>query len=214
MAYVNKNHFNNKSYISFALVTLFSCAMLLAIYFLFHSSGQVDSLVKHSSSTIAQPLSRLDNIHHNRQAVQLWNRPSETSYPDIPDWSKVKIDVSIKDQRVYIKENNKTVYSIICSSGDSANGYKTPTGQFKIEDEHGDFFVEPDTRYSAYHWVSFKDHGVFLFHSMVMWNKHQVVLKEALRLGQEASHGCIRLPEPDAKWLFDHIKPGTSVTVK
>lgn len=162
---------------------------------------------------IGQPLSSLTRHQAVSSSIHLWNQPSEAHYPDIKDWNKVKITVSIPKQRVYIEENGQIVYTMLCSTGDTANGYHTPTGRFKIEAEHGDFFVEPDTRFSAYNWVSFKDHGIFLFHSMVMWNKKHVVLREALRLGQEASHGCIRLPNPDAQWLYDHVKPGTEVIV-
>ncbi|MEW9124037.1 MAG: L,D-transpeptidase family protein [Thermotaleaceae bacterium] len=33
------------------------------------------------------------------------------------------------------------------------------------------------------------------------------------RLCQSLSHGCIRLSVDDAKWVYDHIKDGTGVSV-
>nr|WP_236906991.1 L,D-transpeptidase family protein [Clostridium sporogenes] len=36
---------------------------------------------------------------------------------------------------------------------------------------------------------------------------------EYVKLGKKASHGCIRLPYYDAKWLQDKIPKGTLVNI-
>ncbi|WP_268890214.1 L,D-transpeptidase [Enterococcus mundtii] len=119
----------------------------------------------------------------------------------------------MQEQKVFIKENSKTIYTMICSTGDSKAGTPTPTGEFVIEPERGDKFYWQEDNDWAYNWVSFSGHGVYLFHSVLMYNEKEVEEKEALRLGQEASHGCIRLPLPDSKWFFDNIPVGTPVKI-
>ncbi|HAH78565.1 MAG TPA: L,D-transpeptidase, partial [Ruminococcaceae bacterium] len=34
------------------------------------------------------------------------------------------------------------------------------------------------------------------------------------KLGEPASHGCIRLPVEDAKWIYDNIPEGTKVVIE
>jgi len=36
---------------------------------------------------------------------------------------------------------------------------------------------------------------------------------DAASIGYSASHGCIRMFIPDATWLFDHVRIGTSVLI-
>lgn len=88
---------------------------------------------------------------------------------------------------------------MICSTGDSKAGTPTPTGDFYIEPERGEKFYWAEDNDWAYNWVSFSGHGVYLFHSVLMWNDYEVEEKEAARLSQKASHGCICLPLPDSK---------------
>lgn len=148
-----------------------------------------------------------------KEAVHPWNEPSEPNYPIIKEPTQLSVEVSIQKQRVFIKENGKTIYTMICSTGDSKAGNPTPTGDFVIEPERGDKFYWQEDNDWAFNWVSFSGHGVYLFHSVLMWNEQEVEEKEALRLGQEASHGCIRLPLPDSKWFFDNIPIGTPVKI-
>ncbi|MBO1126614.1 L,D-transpeptidase [Enterococcus faecalis] len=146
--------------------------------------------------------------------VHPWNKPSEDQYPDIKNPENLTIEVSVEKQRVYIKENQKVIYTMVCSTGDSKAGTPTPTGDFLIEPERGEKFYWEEDNDWAYNWVSFSGHGVYLFHSVLMWNDNEVEEKEAIRLGQEASHGCIRLPLPDSKWLYDNIPTGTPVKIR
>lgn len=154
-----------------------------------------------------------EKIEDTKEAVHPWNKPSEPQYPIIKEPNLLSVEVSIKEQKVFIKENSKTIYTMICSTGDSKAGTPTPTGDFVIEPERGDKFYWQEDNDWAYNWVSFSGHGVYLFHSVLMYNEKEVEEKEALRLGQEASHGCIRLPLPDSKCFFDNIPVGTPVKI-
>ena len=42
---------------------------------------------------------------------------------------------------------------------------------------------------------------------------HAVPVGEYNKLGQPASHGCIRLCVRDAKWIYDHCPIGTTVII-
>ncbi|EOI6522378.1 L,D-transpeptidase [Enterococcus faecalis] len=168
---------------------------------------------KSSNDSTEKRTENTEKIEDSKEAVHPWNEPSEPRYPLIKDPTQLSVEVSIQKQRVFIKENGKTIYTMICSTGDSKAGNPTPTGDFVIEPERGDKFYWQEDDDWAYNWVSFSGHGVYLFHSVLMWNEKEVEEKEALRLGQEASHGCIRLPLPDSKWFFDNIPVGTPVKI-
>lgn len=101
------------------------------------------------------------------------------------------------------------------SSGlDTNPNNSTPKGTFYIQPERGEWFYSAGYKEGAEYWVSWKNHGEFLFHSVPMDNDKHVIKNEAEKLGQKASHGCIRLAIPDAKWIYDHIQTGTKVVIR
>ncbi|MFV0558341.1 MAG: L,D-transpeptidase [Enterococcus sp.] len=131
-----------------------------------------------------------------------WQNPSEDKdYPTLQqgDW----LDVSIADQRVYIMRDEKVLYTMLCSTG--APDSPTPTGTFQIQAERGDSFFNASSGEGANYWVSFKDHGIYLFHSVPVDENGEYIEEEAELLGKEAiSHGCIRLSVADAKWFYEN----------
>ncbi|KRN90543.1 L,D-transpeptidase [Ligilactobacillus ceti] len=145
--------------------------------------------------------------------IPAWNEPSEPTYPTIKNPSQLAVKVSLADQRVYIQEAGQTIYTIVCSTGIEKLGNGTPKGHFVIEPERGpaNYFAKYNDW--AYNWISFKNHGEYLFHSVLFWDKDHVEEEEAAKLGQEASHGCIRMSLPDSKWFYDNIPTGTPVDI-
>ncbi|MFC4766984.1 L,D-transpeptidase [Effusibacillus consociatus] len=144
-----------------------------------------------------------------------WSKPSGGEYPKIKQGDAIWIDVSIADQRVYIKNGDETIYTMVTSSGlDTEPGTSTPRGTFVVEPERGDWFFAPQYQQGAKYWVSWKNHGEFLFHSVAMDKNGNVIEEEAKKLGQKASHGCFRLTVPDAKWIYDNIPVKTKVVVR
>ena len=55
--------------------------------------------------------------------------------------------------------------------------------------------------------------GNYLFHSVPVDAEGNVIEEEAKKLGCPASHGCVRLSFPDAKWLYDHVPDGAWVVI-
>lgn len=139
-----------------------------------------------------------------------WTKPSQKHYPTFHANDKISIDASISEQKVRIKKNGKTVYTMITSSGVRNT---TPKGHYKIQAERGKWFYTANYHEGAKYWTSWKNHGEFLFHSVPMTKDGKVKVAEALKLGKKASHGCFRLPIPDAKWINENIPQGTAVYV-
>ena len=167
-------------------------------------ASSTSSSKKDSSSTEDTTPSYMNKVN--------WRKSSENkAYPDLNKLSNVWIHVSIKNQRVYIKNGNKTVYTMYASTGIHNS---TPRGTFHIQSERGNFFYNQSSGEGARYWVSFKDHGVYLFHTVPTDQYGKYNVKEADQLGKTAkSHGCVRLSIPDAKWLYNHIKEGTKVVI-
>jgi len=128
-----------------------------------------------------------------------------------------KIYVDISDQRVYIFRWDGAEYSIpevtfICSTG--LDESPTPTGTYqgygKLVDGEWYYFEEFD----VYAKWAYGIVGGILFHS-IPYNKYYQLQTNARDLmGKKASHGCVRLYEDDAKWIYDNCPYGTTVVIQ
>ncbi|MGI6632882.1 MAG: L,D-transpeptidase [Bacillota bacterium] len=120
------------------------------------------------------------------------------------------IDVDVTEQRVRIMEGDEAVKEMIASTG--VEGHETPLGTFEIQNR-GTWFFSEKYQQGAKYWVSFKDWGIYLFHSLAMDKDQNIIEEEAAKLGQRASHGCVRLQVEDAKWIYDNIPQHTKVVI-
>lgn len=137
---------------------------------------------------------------------------SETKdYPVLKDHPEASIDVDIAKQRVFIKDDKKTLYEMYASTGEKD---ATPRGTFEIQPEHGEYFYTAPLKLGAYHWVSFLNHGEYLFHSTPTDESGNYVESIAKALGvKPSSHGCVHLSNPDLQWLYNNVQPGMKVTI-
>lgn len=143
--------------------------------------------------------------------INQWKYPSEDKpYPVVSDYNDINVVVSLSKQRVYIKDGNDVLYTMYCSSGIDDS---TPKGTFTICNR-GDNFYNSSLKEGANYWTSFTPNSVYLFHSVPTTANGSYNVKEAQKLGKPASHGCIRLSVPDAKWINNNIPNGTQVTIK
>jgi lipoprotein-anchoring transpeptidase ErfK/SrfK len=144
-----------------------------------------------------------------------WNLPSGGPYPTINSNESIWLDVSVNNQKVFVKDGDKTLYTMIVSTGlDTKPDNSTPYGTFHIQAERGKWFYSSQYKEGAEYWVSWKNHGEFLFHSVPMDQNKNVIVSDAEKLGQKDSHGCVHLTIPDAKWIYDNIKTGTKVVIR
>ncbi|HEY5562689.1 MAG TPA: L,D-transpeptidase [Clostridiaceae bacterium] len=133
----------------------------------------------------------------------------ENPFINIESGTSFLLNVDIKEQKTRVftgkKGDWKLIKNISCSTG--APGYDTPTGTFKIS-ARGDWFFSDVYNEGAEYWTRF--FGDFLFHSLPM-DKSRTVVDPTL--GTPASHGCVRLPIEDAKWIYNNMSSGTKVIV-
>lgn len=151
-----------------------------------------------------------------------YRKPSETKpYPDIKQAKDFWIKVSISKNRAYLYDGHKLLYTMYCSAGqyetDKKTGKKkslTPTGTYHVQAERGENFYNPSVRSGANYYVSWKDHGSYLFHSVPTDVNGHYIKKEAAKLGKSTgSHGCVRLSIPDSKWVYQNVPEGTKVVI-
>lgn len=111
-------------------------------------------------------------------------------------------------QRVYVFNGQNVVKEFICSTGKDET--PTPSGRFLVGSKGGLFYASDSS--VCYFWTRL-DYN-YLFHSAIYDLNGYPVKSEYDKLGSKASHGCIRLPYDDAKWIYDYIPYGTLVTIK
>ena len=99
---------------------------------------------------------------------------------------------------------------MVCSAGTAAK--PTPTGRFFIQNR-GEVFFSEKYQQGGKWWVSFRDWGIYLFHSVPTNRNGEIIPEEAAKLGRPASHGCVRLSMADARWLYDTIPEETPVDI-
>ena len=174
------------------------------------------------TKTIAQKSAASSNSSSQMRTPIDWQKSSETKpYPDLDQVNDFWVKVDLKKNRTYLMSGDKVIYTMYSSGGsyhhDEETGkYEsyTPTGTFYIEPERGDSFYNASLNEGANNWVSFKDHGIYLFHSVPTDASGNYNVKEAKKLGKKAaSHGCIRLSVPDSKWMSENLKTGTKVVI-
>ena len=128
---------------------------------------------------------------------------------------KYWIGVDIANQRttIYSTADNSVVHRWICSTG--KKGYTTPVGVDYLPEAKGQERQEWFAFTGSYvkYCVCYKK-GLY-FHSILFRRKSDdsVMQSSIDRLGQVASHGCIRLEVQHAKWLCDNCPTGTKVVI-
>ena len=142
-----------------------------------------------------------------------WLKPSQqVGYPDPAAHPGLSLEVSLQDQRVYVRDGSELLYTMYASTGMDDS---TPRGSFRIQNERGDHFYNPGEGMGARYYTSFLNHGVFLFHSVPTDSKGGYIKEEADMLGiRPGSHGCIRLTVPDARWIMQSVPTGTPVVIE
>lgn len=193
--------------------TLASQATALTSVTSSEASTSTVSTEKASSTTTSTTSETKASTEESQSPKSKLNEPSEAKpYPELtPD---VWIDVSVNDQKVYFKRGDEVLYTMNCSTGLPGES-ATPLGEFAIEPERGETFRNAGSGEGANYWVSWKDHGVYLFHTVPIDENGNYIESEAESLGvRPASHGCIRLSVPDAKWIFDTVPVGMRVVVR
>jgi hypothetical protein len=112
------------------------------------------------------------------------------------------------EHNVSVYRGDKLIRRMIASGGRPES--PTPPGTYQLY-TRGRSFWSAKFGEGAYFYVQFM--GDYLFHSVPFDESGVVKDTEHQRLGQPASHGCVRLSLADAKWFYDNIPDGTIVVI-
>lgn len=126
------------------------------------------------------------------------------------------VQVDLCTQRLYIFHKGEQIRQMVCSSGLPLDDNNTPTGRFMLNEtgkKKGLWFYSRTFQEGAQYWVGFIG-GIYLFHTVPMDINQKVIPKEEAKLGQPASHGCVRLSKNDAKWFYETIPNGSVVYIQ
>lgn len=117
-----------------------------------------------------------------------------------------RVDVSIKLQRAFVYDpQGALIKEIPISSG---AGGKTPLGNFKVYSRSGWTTSGSDSRVSMRFMTRFK--GGVGFHGIPRRGTRALATPLGVR---PVSHGCVRMADADAEWMFVNLPNGTPVNV-
>lgn len=175
------------------------------------------SAVKKSSQSSAKSSSSTPKTKKTTESTVDYTKPSETkAYPDVNKYPNLWIRVSTEKQRVYIMNGDKVLYTMYCSTGmTNSSATATPHGTYHVQSERGETFYNAQEEEGANYYTSWSGHGSLLFHTVPIDANGNYIKSEAAKLGKKggASHGCVRLTIPDAKWIYTNIKYDTKVVI-
>ena len=138
-----------------------------------------------------------------------WRGPSGGAYPDVTRTPITSVRVDLSDQRTYLLSGDSVIYTMVSSTGMDGS---TPVGEYHVT-TRGAHFYNPSEQMGADWWVGFID-STYLFHTVPTTEAAgDYIESEAVKLGQPASHGCVRLTVSDAKWLYDYLPADTPVSI-
>jgi lipoprotein-anchoring transpeptidase ErfK/SrfK len=115
--------------------------------------------------------------------------------------------VDLSDQKLYAYNGPQLVRTIPVSSGKAST--PTPTFSSKVQSKHrsvtmrGRGYVAPGVP-----WAMCVPGGMICMHG-APWQE-----AAGQAYGVPRSHGCVRMPTVQAKWLFHRTKTGTPITIQ
>ncbi len=128
----------------------------------------------------------------------------------------IVVDVANQVTSVYGRDENGeytvVVRQMLCSTGMKAT--PSDVGDWVLNGRHATWCIFPKWGNSyARYWT--RINGSIAFHSPIYTAVSNSAMKIGSynKLGQRASHGCIRLAVWDAKWIYDNIGAGTVVSI-
>ena len=107
------------------------------------------------------------------------------------------IVVNRADQTYTVIDDGKVVKKGQVSTGKP--GYRTPTGRYSI---HAKYTKVRSEKYRA------------IMRYTMLFKGSLYAIHQGVVPGYSASHGCVRVPEKDARYLFSSIPIGSTVLIK
>jgi hypothetical protein len=127
--------------------------------------------------------------------LALYSRTYKNSYIN------KKIEINLKQQRIYAKENGIIIFSGSISSG--TRKHRTPTGNYRI--------LEKDRYHNSSKYP--EPYGGAKMPYMLRLTNSGIAIHQGYLPGYPASHGCIRVTKRTAKKLWKWTTLGTRVSI-
>ena len=154
-------------------------------------------------------------IFNDARIVMPGATPKPTPEPT-PVRFHIVVDVANQVTSVYGRDENGEytvpVRQMLCSTGMKAT--PSDVGDWVLNGRHSTWCIFPKWGNSyARYWT--RINSSIAFHSPIYTavSNTAMKIKSYNMLGQRASHGCIRLSVPDAKWIYDNVGKGTVVSI-
>jgi len=131
--------------------------------------------------------------------------------------TQYKLVVDVSEQLVYVyqwggRSHSVSLGTMVCSTG--AKESPTPLGHYQAVGRSGQgewyYFSDLDVYAKWGYYII----GDIMFHSVVYDADKSVRAGTVAKLGTQASHGCVRLQEDNAKWIYENCSAGTTVIVQ
>ncbi len=157
----------------------------------YDSTGVKFNYIKNSDGTLVY-----DKAMYNKAQ----SKSSSTNWLILVDTTNCKVGVFYGSKGSWDMR-----YYWSCSPGKSS----TPTvkGEFTVKAKGKSFGT---SSYTCWYYTQF--YGNYLFHSVLYYPGSMTDVKDG-RLGQNLSHGCVRMAIENAKWIYDNIPIGTKVYI-
>jgi lipoprotein-anchoring transpeptidase ErfK/SrfK len=161
-----------------------------------------------------------DSTVPTTEAPTSTDSPTTTTLPPVsrPQRGRAEIGfarIILDEQRVYIfNPRRRLIATLPVSTGTDD---QTPVGTFKVYSKSAQTFYTPDPAERMRWMTRFtkgREGGAIGFHGIPYRVTKNGEIPIFTPLGQyPVSHGCIRVRVSDAKWIFDNMKLGTTVSV-
>ena len=156
------------------------------------------------------------NLIFNDVHVVLPNATPKPTPEPTPVPFHIVVDVANQVTSVYGRDENGEytvpVRQMLCSTGMKAT--PSDVGDWVLNGRHATWCIFPKWGNSyARYWT--RINSSIAFHSPIYTAVSNTAMKIGSynKLGQRASHGCVRLTVWDAKWIYDNIGVGTVVSI-
>ena len=132
------------------------------------------------------------------------------------DEYRIEVDIANQIATVFRRADGSVQRQMVCSTG---AGDATPRGTFRLQksraaDRSEWYFIG---KYQCFVKYPTRIQGSILFHSLPYSDKDMDAVDplaiEQLRLGEKASHGCVRLRWEDAQWIAQNCPDGTETRI-
>ena len=135
--------------------------------------------------------------------------------PPLPpsDTYKMVVNEYWQFATAYVRDDNGEYTVPVRYMITTTGSYSTPTvkGTFSMGSKHVRFGLFSCGVWGQY-WRQIT--GAFFTHSMLYSRRNPNTYTSSYsKLGSRASHGCVRMMVPDARWVYYHIAPGTTVDI-